>query len=156
MRIVIQRVSQAKVSVEGKTLAAVGRGLLIFLGIAPGDSPAEADFLAEKCAFLRIFEDGEGKSNLSVLDIKGEALVVSQFTLYADARKGRRPSFTGAAAPDIAEPLVRHFAARLDALGVPTRSGSFGAHMQVELINDGPFTIILEKDTSDNNDPTPE
>jgi D-tyrosyl-tRNA(Tyr) deacylase len=156
MRIVIQRVSQAKVSVEGKTLAAVGRGLLIFLGIAPGDSPAEADFLAEKCAFLRIFEDGEGKSNLSVLDIKGEALVISQFTLYADARKGRRPSFTGAAAPDIAEPLVRHFTVCLNALGVPTRSGSFGAHMQVELINDGPFTIILEKDTSDNNDPTPE
>ena len=149
MRAVIQRVSHAKVTVEGKTLAAIGRGLLILLGIAPGDGPKEADFLAEKCAFLRIFEDGEGKTNLSVLDLRGEALVVSQFTLYADARKGRRPSFTGAATPEIAEPLVRHFAVRLNALGVPTRTGSFGAHMLVELINDGPFTVILDKDASE-------
>jgi D-aminoacyl-tRNA deacylase len=155
MRAVIQRVSQAKVSVEGRALAAIGRGLLVFLGIAPGDGPEEADFLAEKCAFLRIFEDGEGKTNLSVLDIKGEALVVSQFTLYADARKGRRPSFIGAAVPEIAEPLVRHFSERLSALGVPTQTGSFGAHMLVELINDGPFTIMLEKDESNNNDLTP-
>jgi D-tyrosyl-tRNA(Tyr) deacylase len=147
MRAVIQRVSQAKVSVEGKTLAAIGRGLLILLGIAPGDSEAEVEYLAEKCAFLRIFEDEDGKTNLSVQDIQGKALVVSQFTLYADACKGRRPSFIGAAAPEVAEPLVRHFAERLIALGVPTQTGSFGAHMLVEIINDGPFTVILEKNS---------
>ncbi|MGD0174024.1 MAG: D-aminoacyl-tRNA deacylase [Anaerolineales bacterium] len=144
MRIVIQRVSQAKVTTEGKTVAEIGRGLLILLGIGPGDGQREADSLAEKCALLRIFEDGGGKTNLSVQDIRGEALVVSQFTLYADARKGRRPSFTGAAPPEIAEPLVRFFSERLNALGVPTRTGSFGANMQVELVNDGPFTLVLE------------
>ena len=144
MRIVIQRVLNASVSVDGKPLSSIGRGLLILLGVGPGDGPAEADGLAEKCAQLRIFEDADGKTNLSVQDIGGEALVVSQFTLYADARKGRRPSFTGAAAPEIAEPLVRHFIERLGALGVPTSAGSFGARMQVELTNDGPFTILLE------------
>jgi len=144
MRIVIQRVSQAKVIVEGQSVATIGPGLLILLGIGAGDGRSEAETLAEKCAFLRIFEDDGGKTNLSVQDIKGEALVVSQFTLYADARKGRRPSFTDAAAPGVAEPLVRYFADRLNALGVPTRCGSFGAHMRVELINDGPFTIVLE------------
>jgi D-tyrosyl-tRNA(Tyr) deacylase len=144
MRIVLQRVTQASVSVDGKVIAAIGRGLLILLGIGHGDGQAEADTLAEKCANLRIFEDQAGKTNLSVQDIQGEALVVSQFTLYADARKGRRPSFTDAAVPETAEPLVRYFAERLVALGVSTRTGSFGAHMQVELINDGPFTIMLE------------
>jgi D-tyrosyl-tRNA(Tyr) deacylase len=144
MRIVVQRVSQAKVTVEGKMVASIGRGLLILLGIGPGDGQPEADLLAEKCAFLRIFEDDEGKTNLSVQEIHGEALVVSQFTLYADARKGRRPSFTGAAAPEVAEPLVRHFAERLNALGVPARTGTFGAQMQVDLTNDGPFTLVLE------------
>jgi len=144
MRAVIQRVGQAKVSVAGKPVAKIGRGLVILLGIGPGDGQSDADLLAEKCAFLRIFEDDAGKTNLSVQDIHGEALVVSQFTLYADARKGRRPSFTGAAAPEVAEPLVRHFAERLNALGVPTRTGSFGAHMQVDLTNDGPFTLVLE------------
>jgi D-tyrosyl-tRNA(Tyr) deacylase len=144
MRIVIQRVLLAKVSVAGDPVAQIGRGLLILLGIGHGDGQPDADFLAEKCAGLRIFEDGEGKTNVSVQEIHGEALVVSQFTLYADARKGRRPSFTDAATPEIAGPLVRYFAGRLNTLGVPTRLGSFGAHMQVELINDGPFTIVLE------------
>jgi len=144
MRIVLQRVRKASVSVDGQAIAAIGRGLLILLGIGHGDGQTEADFLAEKCAYLRIFGDDAGKTNLSVLDITGEALVVSQFTLYADARKGRRPSFTDAAAPEIAEPLVLYFAERLAALGIPTRTGSFGALMQVDLTNDGPFTIVLE------------
>jgi D-aminoacyl-tRNA deacylase len=144
MRIVIQRVLQAEVSVADESIAHIGRGFLILLGIAPGDGRPEAEYLAEKCAFLRIFEDSEGKTNLSIQDINGEALVVSQFTLFADARKGRRPSFTDAAPPEAAEPLVRYFVQRLNALGVPTRTGSFGAHMQVELVNDGPFTILLE------------
>jgi D-tyrosyl-tRNA(Tyr) deacylase len=144
MRIILQRVQKASVTVDGKVIAAINRGLLILLGIGSQDGKSDADFLAEKCAHLRIFEDDGGKTNVSVQDIHGEALVVSQFTLYADARKGRRPSFTEAAAPEIAEPLVRYFAERLDALGVPTRTGLFGAHMQVELINDGPFTIELE------------
>jgi D-aminoacyl-tRNA deacylase len=144
MRIVLQRVQKASVTVDGGVIAAIGRGLLILLGIGHGDGQAEADFLAEKCVHLRIFEDNAGKTNLSVLDVKGEALVVSQFTLYADSRKGRRPSFTDAADPAIAEPLVRYFAGRLSALGIPTRTGSFGANMQVELINDGPFTVVLE------------
>jgi D-tyrosyl-tRNA(Tyr) deacylase len=144
MKIILQRVTEASVTVDGQSIAKIGRGLLILLGIGPGDTSTHADFLAEKCAYLRIFEDDGGKTNLSVQDINGEALVVSQFTLYADARKGRRPSFTEAAAPEIAEPLVRYFAERLNALGVPTRAGLFGAHMLVELINNGPFTIVLE------------
>jgi len=144
MRLIIQRVIQAEVTIKSVSVAKIGRGLLILLGIGPEDKQSEVDFLAEKCAFLRIFEDSEGKTNLSIQDIKGEALVVSQFTLYADIRKGRRPSFTEAAVPEIAEPLVRYFVQRLNALGVPTQTGSFGAHMQVELVNDGPFTILLE------------
>ena len=144
MRIILQRVTKASVSVDGEVIAAIGRGLLILLGIGHDDGQAEANFLAEKCANLRIFEDGAGKTNLSVLDVHGEALVVSQFTLYADARKGRRPSFTDAAAPEIAQPLVDYFAERLNGMGIPTRTGHFGARMQVELTNDGPFTIMLE------------
>ena len=144
MRIILQRVTKASVTVDGEVIAAIGRGLLILLGIGHGDGQAGADFLAEKCANLRIFEDDAGKTNLSILDVKGEALVVSQFTLYADARKGRRPSFTDAAAPEIAEPLVLYFSERLAALGIPTRTGSFGARMLVDLTNDGPFTILLE------------
>jgi D-tyrosyl-tRNA(Tyr) deacylase len=144
MRLIIQRVIQAEVTVKGESIAKIGRGLLILLGVAPGDGRPDADFLAEKCAVLRIFEDAEGKTNLSVQDIGGEALVVSQFTLYADARKGRRPSFTEAAVPEIAEPLVQYFSERLNALGVPARTGRFGAHMRVELINDGPFTLALD------------
>jgi D-tyrosyl-tRNA(Tyr) deacylase len=144
MRIVLQRVRKASVIVDGETIAAVGRGLLILLGVGPGDGRAEADALAGKCAQLRMFDDAAGKTNLSLQDVKGEALVVSQFTLYADTRKGRRPSFTDAAAPETAEPLVEHFAHALRALGIPVRTGRFGAHMLVELVNDGPFTITLD------------
>jgi D-tyrosyl-tRNA(Tyr) deacylase len=144
VRAVLQRVSQARVSVDGRSVAAIGRGLLILLGIGPRDGEGEAQALAEKCAGLRMFEDDGGKTNLSIRDIRGEALVVSQFTLYADTRKGRRPSFTEAAAPEAAEPLVTRFAQKLESLGVPAKTGLFGAHMQVELTNDGPFTIMLE------------
>jgi len=133
------------VSVGGETLAEIRRGLVILLGVGHGDGEAEARWLAEKSAGLRIFEDDQGKTNLSVQDIAGEALVVSQFTLYADASKGRRPSFIRAALPQDAEPLVRLFAEHLAAQGVPTRLGEFGAHMLVEIENDGPMTILLEK-----------
>lgn len=144
MRIVLQRVSSGKVSVDGRTVAKIGLGLVILAGIAPQDTPLQTQALAEKVANLRIFEDAEGKMNLSLLDVKGEALIVSQFTLYADARKGRRPSFTDAALPDLARPLVQDFAAILQNLGIHTQTGEFGAHMLVEINNDGPVTIILE------------
>jgi len=145
MRALVQRVRSGKVSVEAQTVAQIGRGLVILLGIGHGDSEEQARWMAEKIATLRIFEDEHGKTNLSALDVGGEALVVSQFTLYADARKGRRPSFTDAALPDIAAPLVEQFAALLREQGVPTQTGLFGAHMLVEIHNDGPVTIWLEK-----------
>jgi len=144
MRLVLQRVTHGKVSVEGQPVAEIGPGLVILLGIAPGDGETQARFLAEKSANLRIFEDEQGKMNRSLLDVGGAAIVVSQFTLYADARKGRRPSFTDAALPEIARPLVERFAAILRELGVPTQTGQFGAHMLVEIRNDGPVTIMLE------------
>ena len=145
MRAVIQRVSQGRVSVEGKTIGEIGLGLVILLGAGPGDGRAEADRLADKIANLRIFADAEGKNNLSILDVGGEALVISQFTLYANCRKGRRPSFIYAAPPDIAEPLVDHFAERLRQAGVRrVESGEFGAVMLVEIHNDGPFTLFLD------------
>jgi len=145
MRALIQRVSKASVTVEGQNISAIGKGLLILLGVGHGDTGAQSEFLAEKVANLRIFEDDKGKTNLSVLDVKGEAIVVSQFTLYADTRKGRRPSFIDAALPDVAEPLVTRFAELLRGHGVPTQTGKFGAHMLVEIHNDGPVTIWLEK-----------
>jgi D-tyrosyl-tRNA(Tyr) deacylase len=145
MRALIQRVSQASVTIEGQTISKIGNGLLILLGIGHGDGEEQAAFLAEKVANLRIFEDEQGKTNLSVLDVKGETLVVSQFTLYADTRKGRRPSFIDAALPDVAAPLVMRFAELLRGHGVPTQTGQFGAHMLVEIHNDGPVTIWLEK-----------
>jgi D-tyrosyl-tRNA(Tyr) deacylase len=145
MRALIQRVQSGKVSVEGKAVAHIGRGLVILLGIGHGDGEEQARWMAEKIATLRIFEDEQGKTNLSALDIGGEALVVSQFTLYADARKGRRPSFTDAALPDVAAPLVDQFAVFLREQGIPTQTGVFGAHMLVEIHNDGPVTIWLEK-----------
>jgi len=144
MRIVLQRVRSGRVSVAGRQIAAIGPGLVLLLGIAPTDGETQARLLAEKVANLRIFADEQGKMNRSVLEVGGEALVVSQFTLYADARKGRRPSFTDAAPPELADPLVTRFAELLAAQGVPTRTGEFGADMLVEIANDGPVTIILE------------
>src|SRR5215212_7869775 len=168
MRILIQRVSKASVTVHDQrsspvdqrsttaphavsgdpadqVISQIGKGPVLLLGIGHGDGEQQATFLAEKVANLRIFEDEQGKTNLSVLDVKGEVIVVSQFTLYADARKGRRPSFIDAALPDIAEPLVNGFVERLLGHGVPTLTGQFGAHMLVEIYNDGPVTIWLEK-----------
>jgi D-tyrosyl-tRNA(Tyr) deacylase len=131
--------------VENRVISQIGKGLVVLLGVGHGDGEQQVAFLAEKVANLRIFEDAQGKTNLSVLDVKGEAIVVSQFTLYADTRKGRRPSFTDAALPDVAEPLVDRFVELLRGHGVPTQSGQFGAHMLVEIHNDGPVTIWLEK-----------
>jgi D-tyrosyl-tRNA(Tyr) deacylase len=144
MRALVQRVKYGKVSVAGQTSAEIGKGLVILLGIGRGDGEAQAAFLVEKIANLRIFEDGEGKMNLSLLDVQGQAIVVSQFTLYADTRKGRRPSFTDAALPDLARPLVDRFAELLRHRGIPTGQGVFGAEMLVEIHNDGPVTIWLE------------
>jgi D-tyrosyl-tRNA(Tyr) deacylase len=144
MRAVIQRVTEAQVTVEGEVVAQIGDGLVILLGVAPGDSMAIAEQMADKIAHLRIFEDDDEKMNLSVLDVGGEAIVVSQFTLYADTSRGRRPSFTGAAKPDLAEPLVTAFTEMLNKRGVPTQTGVFGAHMAVALENNGPVTIIME------------
>lgn len=139
MRAVVQRVSQAEVQVAGERVGAIGRGLAVLLGVAPTDQAADADWMVEKIAHLRIFPDAEGRMNLSVRDIGGGVLVVSQFTLYGDVVKGRRPSFTGAAAPAIAEPLVERVAA-----GLAAERGRFGADMQLHLINDGPVTLILD------------
>ena len=145
MRALLQRVSSGKVIIDDKAVAQIGRGLVILLGVGHGDTEEQARFLAEKVATLRIFEDAEGRSNLSILDVDGEAIVVSQFTLYADTHKGRRPSFTNAAPPEVAAPLVEHFAELLRERGVPTQMGEFGAHMLVEIHNHGPVTIWLER-----------
>ncbi len=144
MRAVVQRVSRASVSVGGEKVASIGRGLLVLVGAAQGDGEEEARRLAQKSAELRIFSDAEGKFNLSLLDVGGEALVVSQFTLLADTCRGRRPSFVGAAAPEQAEGLVEAFARALRDAGVPVQTGRFGAKMAVELVNDGPVTIVLD------------
>jgi len=144
MRAVIQRVKEAQVTVEEEVVAMIGQGLLILVGVAPGDSMTTAEQMADKIAHLRIFEDEDEKMNLSVLDVAGEVIVVSQFTLYADTSRGRRPSFIGAAKPDLAEPLVSALADTLTDRGVPSQTGEFGAHMQVRLINDGPVTITME------------
>lgn len=144
MRALIQRVTQASVSAEGETVGAIGRGLLILLGIAKGDSTADADKLARKTAELRLFPDADGRFDSSLLDVGGEALVVSQFTLLADARRGRRPDFTGAAPPEEAEPLFRRYVDALTGMGVRVATGRFGAYMLVEIHNDGPVTIPLD------------
>ena len=143
MRVVIQRVSEASVSVGGEIVGQIGRGLVVLVGVTHGDTQEQAEWLASKIAGLRIFKDCEGKMNAGLLDVGGAALVISQFTLYADARKGRRPSFTDAALPEVAEPLVAHFAQALRAQGVAVATGIFGAHMLVEIHNDGPVTILL-------------
>ncbi len=144
MRALIQRVRSAKVSVENQIVAEITHGLVILLGIGRGDDEEKARFLTGKIANLRIFEDEHGKFNLSILDKGGAAIVVSQFTLFADTLKGRRPSFTGAAPPEVAAPLVVKFAELLRAQGVSTQTGVFGTHMLVEINNDGPVTIWLE------------
>jgi D-tyrosyl-tRNA(Tyr) deacylase len=145
MRVIIQRVKHGPVSIEGRAAAEIGTGVVILLGIGMEDGEEQARYLVEKIANLRIFEDEAGKMNRSLLDIGGAAIVVSQFTLYADTRKGRRPSFTDAAPPEIASPLVDRFAALLRQQGVPTQTGEFGAHMLVEIANDGPVTIYMER-----------
>lgn len=145
MRAVLQRVTNARVTVDGRSVAEIGPGMVILLGVGPQDGEEQARYLVEKVANLRIFEDEQGKLNRSLLETKGQAIVVSQFTLYADTRKGRRPSFTDAALPETARPLVERFAELLKLQGVPTQTGEFGAHMLVEIANDGPVTILMER-----------
>jgi D-tyrosyl-tRNA(Tyr) deacylase len=144
VRAVVQRVSEASVAVGGDVVGACGRGLAILLGVAEGDDEPVAERLAGKIARLRVFENDDGRFDRSLLDVGGEALVVSQFTLIADTRKGNRPSFTGAAPPDVAEPLYERFCAALEAEGVRVARGVFGARMEVSLVNDGPVTIVLD------------
>jgi D-aminoacyl-tRNA deacylase len=144
VRALLQRVTRAEVRVDDETVGAIGRGLVVFLGVGPADDDTSADGLAPTVAELRIFADEEGRTNRSLLDVGGEALLVSQFTLFADTRRGRRPGFSGAAPPDLAERLYLRFAAALGELGVTVATGRFGAAMAVELVNDGPFTIWLD------------
>ncbi len=146
MRAVIQRVTEASVTVNNQVVGKIGCGLLVLLGIGMGDQLAEATLLAEKIATMRIFADDDGRFNRSALDVGGAVLVISQFTLYADTRRGRRPSFTMAAPPEIAAPLVDAFVAALRERGMTVATGVFGAHMHVALINDGPVTIVLDSD----------
>lgn len=146
MRALLQRVLEASVEVDGETVGRIGPGLLILLGVRQGDGEAEARYLADKCLNLRIFSDPDGKFNLSALEVNAEILVVSQFTLYGDTRKGRRPSFIEAAIPEISEPLYLLFVQSVEKSGLVTRTGRFGAMMRVSLINDGPVTVLVEKD----------
>ena len=144
MRALLHRTTGARVRVDGEVIGEIGPGLVVLVGVGHDDDEATADGLARRISELRIFEDGDGKTNRSLLDVAGAALVVSQFTLYADTRRGRRPGFTDAAAPDVADRLYRRVADALTALGVPVATGRFGAEMAVELVNDGPFTIWLD------------
>ncbi len=144
MRAVVQRVSRAAVTVDGETVGAIGTGVLVLLGVAPGDTKSGAAWLADKITGLRIFPDDDGKMNRDVAEAAGGVLVVSQFTLYGDCRKGRRPSFVGAAPPEVAEPLYEAFVTAVRARGIPTATGRFGRMMQVELHNDGPVTLIVD------------
>ena len=146
MRVILQRVTKAAVRVDGEFVGAIGPGLVAFVGVAGGDAEAEVVRMATKCAEMRIFADADGRFNLSVREAKGSALVISQFTLHADTRRGRRPSFVAAARPEVAEPLVELFASTLEGLGVEVARGQFGAHMEVDVFNDGPVTIILDSD----------
>lgn len=144
MRAVLQRVARAQVSVDGEVVGKIGTGWLVLLGIGVGDTVADAQWLAEKVAQLRAFPDEQGKMNRSVQDVGGSILVVSQFTLYGDCRKGRRPSFSAAAAPEVARPLYEAFVEAVQAQGIPVATGQFAATMDVELVNSGPVTFILE------------
>jgi D-tyrosyl-tRNA(Tyr) deacylase len=146
MRLVVQRVQRAAVRADGELLGQIGPGAAVLIGIGTGDDEAVADRMAEKLAGLRYFPDAEGRTNLTIADASGSFLLVSQFTLYADLRRGRRPGFTDAALPDVAEPLVDRFAARLRQAGHHVETGRFGADMAVELVNDGPFTLMLDSD----------
>ena len=146
MRAVIQRVTRASVTVEGRVTGEIGAGLLVLLGVSRTDNPESAAYLAEKIANLRIFSDEAGKMNLSLLDVGGSALLVSQFTLYGDTRGGRRPSYIQAAPPEQASLLYQEFVRSIRSLGVPVQTGVFQAHMQVELVNDGPVTILLDSE----------
>ena len=148
MRVLVQRVSRAAVSVDGDATSSIGLGYLLLVAVGRGDEAAQVDRLADKIVGLRIFRDADGKTNLAIGDVGGEALVVSQFTLYADTRKGRRPSFVHAADPGEAAELVEAFAAALEACGVKVARGVFGAEMEVDLVNDGPFTLWLDAGTS--------
>lgn len=145
MRALIQRVSHASVTVDGRVTGQIGRGFVVLLGITHGDGRAEADWLAGKIVGLRVFDDDVGKMNRSLADVDGQLLVVSQFTLYGDARKGRRPSFTDAAAPELAEPLIDYFVETLRDAGFTVATGVFGAHMDVEIHNEGPITMLIER-----------
>ncbi|HSW42270.1 MAG TPA: D-aminoacyl-tRNA deacylase [Patescibacteria group bacterium] len=144
MRALLQRVTRAEVRVDGRTVGAIGRGILVLLGVAPDDDDATARAMARRVAELRIHADAEGRTNLALGDISGSVLAVSQFTLYADTSRGRRPGFTAAANPGLAAEIYECFCAGLEELGVPTERGRFGASMEVELVNDGPFTIWLD------------
>lgn len=144
MRVVLQRVSRASVTIDGTAVASIGRGFLALVGVGQSDAPADAERLAGKVTGLRVFADADGKMNLDLAQVSGGVLVVSQFTLYADTRRGRRPSWTDAADPAVAEPLVDAFGAALERAGVPVARGVFGADMQVELVNDGPVTLLLD------------
>ena len=147
MRVLLQRVTRGAVAIDGKTVGQIDTGLVLFAGVGKDDTPAHADKLADKVVNLRIFNDEDGKFNRSLLDVGGGALVVSQFTLYANARRGRRPGFTDAALPEVASPLCDYFARRLEELGVAdVATGVFGAHMDVQIHNDGPVTIWLDTD----------
>ena len=146
LRALLQRVTRAEVRADGRPTGSIGPGLVVLLGIGHGDEAATASALARRTSELRIFEDDDGRTNRSILDVGGSALVVSQFTLYADTSRGRRPGFTAAAAPAVAAELVERYAAELESLGIPVGRGRFGASMEVELVNDGPFTIWLDTD----------
>lgn len=146
MKALLQRVSYASVTVAGEVVGQIGRGFAILLGVTHGDGEAEAAWLAQKVAGIRLFEDEVGKMNLGLAEVGGEVLVISQFTLYGDARKGKRPSFIDAARPEQAEPLVDYFVAQLRAQGLTVATGRFGANMLVQIHNDGPVTLLLERD----------
>lgn len=144
MRVILQRVSRASVSVDGDIVGAIGDGLMLLIGVHKDDTDENMHFVMDKCVHLRVFNDEDGKMNRSVLDIDGEILAVSQFTLYGDTRKGRRPGYDKAARPDMAEPMYERALARLRSHGLNVAAGRFGAHMEVDLINDGPVTLLVE------------